>query len=243
LGRQRPHEVYLELLPGESCLVQTSDSIFHARAYPYYQPAGDPITLKGEWKIEFISGGPRLPATVTIKQLGSWTNLDGNDVKVFSGTAKYSITFPRPGASAHSGGSVHSGTSAHSGSSAGASVRPVAWMLELGKVDVTAQVFLNGNKITTLIGPDYRVIIPAADWQEKNMLEIRVSNKMANRIEDMDRQGIPWKKFYNTNFPAHERANRGANGLFDASKWAPLDSGLSGPVTITPLLPLEPGGK
>ena len=108
-------------------------------------------------------------------------------------------------------------------------------MLDLGKVDETAQVFLNGKKIASLIGPLYQVVIPASDMREQNNLEIRVSSGMINRIGDMDRKGINYKKFYNYNFPAHARENRNASGLFDASKWDPVDSGLSGPVTLTPV--------
>jgi hypothetical protein len=51
----------------------------------------------------------------------------------------------------------------------------------------------------------------------------------------MDRRGVVWKKFYNVNFPANRAENRDVNGLFDASKWPPLDSGLLGPVTLTPV--------
>jgi hypothetical protein len=69
--------------------------------------------------------------------------------------------------------------------------------------------------------------------RKENLLEVQVSNLMVNRIEYMDRAGIPYKKFYNYNFPPHLRENRGADGLFDASKWAPKESGLSGPVTLT----------
>ena len=57
---------------------------------------------------------------------------------------------------------------------------------------------------------------------------------MANRIIYMDKNNIPWKKFYNTNMPARRRENA-KNGIFDASGWEPLPSGLAGPVTITPV--------
>jgi len=63
-----------------------------------------------------------------------------------------------------------------------------------------------------------------------------VTNLSANRIRDLDRRGVPWKKFYNVNFPAKLPQNRGADGLFSAAGWEPLDSGLLGPVTLTPLL-------
>jgi hypothetical protein len=110
-----------------------------------------------------------------------------------------------------------------------------AWMLDLGKVRQTAEVFLNGKKMGELIGPDYRVILPAVDMRDKNILEVRVSGGMLNRIQDMERRGIVYKKFYNTNFPAHERGDRGADGLFDATKLAPEEAGLMGPVSLTPL--------
>jgi hypothetical protein len=42
-----------------------------------------------------------------------------------------------------------------------------------------------------------------------------------------------WKKFNNTNFPARLAQNRGADNIFDASKWEPKISGLAGPVTLT----------
>ena len=102
----------------------------------------------------------------------------------------------------------------------------------LGKVNETAEVILNGKKIATLIGPNFTVVIPSNDIKENNILEIIVANLMANRIAYMDKNNISWKKFYNTNMPARRRENS-KNGLFDASKWEPLPSGLSGPVTIT----------
>jgi hypothetical protein len=69
------------------------------------------------------------------------------------------------------------------------------------------------------------------------VLEVEVTNLMANRIADLDRRGVQWKKFYNVNFPARLQANRGPDGLFSAAKWSPLPSGLTGPVTLTPLKP------
>ena len=66
-------------------------------------------------------------------------------------------------------------------------------------------------------------------------LQLLVTNLSANRIADLDRRGVSWKKFYNVNMPARLPQNRGTDGLFTAAKWEPLDSGLLGPVTITPL--------
>ena len=226
LARRRGSAVYLQLQPGESCIVQTAATELHGVPYPYYQPAGEAVALQGPWRLAFLSGGPVIPAAVTVQRLGSWTELGSEDVKNFSGAAMYSMVFGRPKV-------AHGGASGDGAMQRGG-VR--AWLLDLGKVDRTAEVFLNGQRLAVLIGPDYRVIVPAADIHERNTMQIKISNGMVNRIEDMDRKGIVWKKFYNYNFPAHERVNRGANGLFDASAWKPMASGLSGPVTLTPLV-------
>jgi hypothetical protein len=138
-----------------------------------------------------------------------WTDAKVEIYKIFSGTASYSTHFKKP---------------------AGAASQ---YLLDLGKVYESAQVFINGKKIATLIGPVYSVVINAKDLKEDNTIEIKVANSMANRIIDMDKRKIAWKKFNNTNFPARLGQNRGADGLFDASKWQPKVSGLTGPVTLT----------
>jgi len=67
-----------------------------------------------------------------------------------------------------------------------------------------------------------------------------VSNLMANRIGDMDRRRVQWKRFYNANVAAREPANRGPGNLFSAANWKPRESGLIGPVTLTPLEKFDP---
>jgi len=74
--------------------------------------------------------------------------------------------------------------------------------------------------------------------QDNNKLEIVIANLMANRIAYMDRNKLPWKIFYNINMPARKKENS-RDGLFDASAWSPMPSGLSGPVTLTPANEME----
>jgi hypothetical protein len=66
------------------------------------------------------------------------------------------------------------------------------------------------------------------------MLEVEVTNLSANRIADMDRREVNWKKFYEINF-----VNIGYR-KFDASGWPAMDSGLLGPVRLIPSLLMEP---
>ena len=207
-------EVLLQLESYESAIIQSYQSMKTGNNYPYSEESGQPQEINGTWTIEFLNGGPVLPSKTTTSGLGSWTDLKGEDVKNFSGTAKYSITFNTPEGKA------------------------AAWKLNLGKVNETAEVFLNGKRITTLIGPIFECIIPSSALQQTNKLEIIVASLMANRIAYMDRNNIPWKIFYNTNMPARRRENV-KNGLFDASAWKPLPSGLSGPVTLTAAEPVK----
>ena len=86
-----------------------------------------------------------------------------------------------------------------------------------------------------MIGPTFRLTLDPSQLAAANILEIHVSNLMANRIAALDKAGVRWRKFYNVNFPARFPANRGPDGLFSAAAWEPLDSGLLGPVTLTPM--------
>ncbi|WP_315817778.1 glycosyl hydrolase [Paraflavitalea speifideaquila] len=87
--------VYLQLNPGESCILQTTATPTAAEAYPYYL-ADKPIRIEGTWNVSFLSGGPTLPAATTITRLSSWTGWPGEELQQFSGTASYKIKFARP---------------------------------------------------------------------------------------------------------------------------------------------------
>ncbi len=202
-------EVFLTLAAGESLIVQTGART--GEPYVVREPAGAPIDVHGPWGVRFAAGGPELPAARTIDQLESWTRFDGDEVKRFSGTAVYTVRFPRPGGAAD------------------------AWRLDLGRVHDSVRVSLNGRDLGTQVGPLFQITLDPAWLAAENRLEVHVTNLPANRIAALDKAGVRWKKFYNVNFPARLPQNRGADGLFTAAKWEPLDSGLLGPVTLTPL--------
>jgi hypothetical protein len=204
-------EVYTRLSPGESLILSIYNSETHGKPYNFFDQASSPSELAGSWKVSFLEGGPVLPAPKEITKLGSWTLFGGDDVKNFSGTASYTITFNKPKGKAD------------------------GWLLDLGKVNESARVMLNGKEIAVLIGPGFKVVIDNKLLKSSNTLEVRVSNLMANRISYMDRNNIEWKKFYNVNFNAKMPQNT-KNRIFDASTWKPNDSGLLGPVTITPMI-------
>jgi len=204
-------EVYVQLAPGGSCLLDTKTAApAGGAAYAYYRPVGPAQPVTGTWAVRFVSGGPTLPAPLQTTQLDSWTKLAGEAGQKFAGTATYSTTLRLPAGPAD------------------------GYLLDLGQVGQSAQVKV-GGRLTTLIGPAYQLYIPKAAIKNADLLEVTVSNTMANRVADMDRQHQEWKLFYNVNMAAKLKENRGADGLFTAAQWTPVASGLLGPVTLTPV--------
>jgi hypothetical protein len=217
-SKARGMEVYLQLAAHQSCIVRACRGTLRGPAYEYIQAQGSPIEIQGAWRVSFVQGGPELPEAVETAKLGSWTEYGGQAAKRFSGTALYAIDLPRPAGDFR------------------------GWLVDLGRVCESAKVTFNGEELGTLISPPYQIVIPAGKMRGRNKLEIRVSNLMANRIADLDRQGVSWRKFYNVNFSARLRENRGPDGLFNASQWPARDSGLIGPATLTPVDCVIPQG-
>lgn len=205
--------VLLQLQPGESRILETSNSALSGKLFSYIADKDNAMTIEGEWKVSFKSGGPAIPGTTDVNNLRTWTEFPVDGVKNFSGSALYTIYFSKPTGD----------------------FKPDAYILDLGKVEQSAVVTVNGERLATLIGPSYNLVIPAGRLKTTNLLEVLVSNGMTNRIIDLEKQGAPYKKFYNVNFPARLAANRGSNGLFTAINWQPEPSGLIGPVTLTPV--------
>ena len=204
-------EVQIELPSGESLVLTTHATLAGAPTALPTAASGAAIPVLGPWTVRFVAGGPVLPPDRTTDRLSSWTTLDGDDLKAFSGTAVYSTRFPLPGE------------------------RVDLWRLDLGSVHDSANVRLNGHDLETLIGPHFALMVSSDQLRQSNLLEVSVTNLMANRIAALDRSGVQWKTFYNVNFPSRLPENRGTDALFTAARWEPLVSGLLGPVVLTPM--------
>jgi hypothetical protein len=100
--------------------------------------------------------------------------------------------------------------------------------LDLGEVCQSARVRLNGRDLGTLITPPFQVTIEKLK-AKGNVLEVDVTNVSANRIRDLDRRGVAWKTFRDINIVNIDYKP------FNAANWPLTDSGLLGPVTITPV--------
>jgi hypothetical protein len=204
--REAGIEVYLQMQPGESRILRaTAVPAREIEAWPYRGQPGQAYEIQGTWRITYLDGGPALPDPVETDSLVSWTNWDGEDYRNFSGTAAYSVKFDRPEAEADS------------------------WVLDLGRVAESASVTLNGRSLGTAFSLPFQIEIPVDILKDSNRLEIEVTNLAANRIADLDRRGVIWRKFHDINFVSIRYE------AFDASEWPAMESGLIGPVRLIPL--------
>ncbi len=204
-------EVYMQLQPGQSCILRTFvDKIVDGPAWCYFQYGGAPKDITGTWKVQFVQGGPELPASFETKELASWTTLDDVEAKRFAGTALYTIEFDHP------------------------SVDAEDWLLDLGRVCESARVKLNGRSVGVLWCKPF--VIAVGDFLRlgKNTLEVEVTNLAANRIRDLDCRKVNWKYFSDINV-----VNLNYKPL-DASNWPLHDSGLLGPVRLQPIKKIQP---
>jgi hypothetical protein len=198
-------QVYLQLLPGESCILRTfTDKSVTGAAWPYLKPGGEPQNISGDWKVEFTEGGPELPKSFETTALGSWTAQDDPETKRFAGSAHYTVEFDKPAGDAND------------------------WLLDLGKVCDSARVKLNGHEVAALWCAPFKIAVGKWLQPGKNVLEVEVTNIAANRVRDLDIRKVNWKYFYDANL-----ASLTQRGGLDASVWPIRDSGLLGPVTLT----------
>jgi hypothetical protein len=166
-----------------------------------------------------------LPASFQTAKLASWTELGDTNAQSFAGTARYSITFDAS--------SLESRLQTASGDGGTLKREHQTYFLDLGDVRQSARVKLNGKDYGTLITPPFRVVVDNLKPKD-NVLEVGVTGVSANRIRDLDRRGVPWKNFRDINFVDINYRP------FDASNWPLCDSGLLGPVTLTPVMSLQP---
>lgn len=166
-------EAYLQLAPGESCVLRTiTRRRVNGARWNYFKQSGEPVPLNNGWNIEFLCGGPQLPSPIVTGVLKSWTELGGDDAKSFSGTARYTTSFQKPAAACDE------------------------WVLDLGVVCESARVRLNGQDAGLAWSLPFRLEVGRLLRDGENKLEIEVTNLNANRLADMARRQKEWIKFY-----------------------------------------------
>jgi hypothetical protein len=167
-------ELFLSLLPGQSCFLRASENpAANATAYIPTQS----LAITGTWDVTFLKGMPSLPSPAKVLTLKSWTTLP-DSADYFSGTARYSLSFEVPGEL----------------------VSRKELILDLGDVREVASVTINGKPVGVAWSLPFQLTIPPGTLRAgKNTLDVEVTNLSANYMRLRDGQKPDWKKFYDTN--------------------------------------------
>jgi hypothetical protein len=196
--------VKVQMLPGEALILKAESQNTSSSDWKYLINAAKPIEVKGEWNLHFTEGGPVKPSDKKLTNLVSWTSLNDSAAIAYSGRAEYTLTFKMP------------------------AIKASEYVLDLGKVSESAHVWVNGQDAGIVWSIPFKTRIGQYLKKGKNTITIEVANLMANRIRDMDKKGIQWRKYHEINFVNINYQN------FNAAIWKPQASGLIGPITITP---------
>jgi len=189
-----------------SLLTGTSPGAGGLSPHPYYNCLEYRAGKLTGWTLSFKEAAPT-PITKTWKMdtPKSWTELGDTLCNTTMATGVYQTTFRL--------GSIQPGT---------------AFILDLGDVRETAHVFVNGKDCGTLFAVPYRMDITPYSHEGENTLTVEVCNLPANRIAQLDRDGIQWRKFKEINVVDL----RYKKTPYD--QWAPVPSGLCSEVRIVP---------
>jgi hypothetical protein len=145
-------ELFVRTSVAGSVRVRLSDGTSHTGT----AEVAAPVEVAGPWRVEFPPDRGA-PATIELAHLESWTALADPGVKYFSGAAIYRSVVEL-------------------------TVKPRLMSLDLGDVQVMAEVWVNGRNLGVLWKPPFLLDIAGALKQGRNALEVRVTNLWPNRL-------------------------------------------------------------
>jgi len=209
------HKIHLSLRSGESIILQTYDdapqqqpadlmknlvSVYHqtTKAQPQEYP------LNGPWTLSFIEEAPKVNQTFTLDKVQTWESLS-DETRVTMGTGVYETTVKLKKKD----------------------LKDVAdWKIDLGDVRESARVYINGQYIGCAWSVPYVLDCKNTLKKGVNTIRIEVTNLPANRIADLDRKGVKWRKMEEINVVDINYKKT----LYDT--WEPMPSGLNSQVKL-----------
>ena len=202
--------VAVSLRSGQSLFLQTFDqpSSLTLLSPPLQGGVGggSSFSLAQKWTLTFKDNcTPAITKTYHLDGLRTWEGLDAQTA-VLMGTGSYATTFKLTSRQLKN---------------------TRRWQIELGDVRESARVYVNDSCIGCAWSVPYVLEIPNNLLRRgSNSLRIEVTNLPANRIAELDRQGVPWRKFEEINVvDINYQPTK-----YD--KWEPVESGLKGEVRI-----------
>ena len=165
-----------------------------------HQPTS--IALAGPWTLTFTEEAPKVNQTFKLDKLQTWETLSP-EATITMGTGIYTTTFRLTKQQAKQ-----------------------RWLLDLGDVRESARVYLNDQFLGCAWAVPYILDCRNALKKGRNELRIEVTNLPANRISDLDRKGVKWRKMKEINVV---NINYQKTTYAD---WTPMPSGLNSEVKL-----------
>ena len=157
--------------------------------------------LDGKWTLRFTEEAPKVNGTFTLDAPQTWETLS-QEAAVTMGTGVYETTFKM-------------------GKPEG------QYAIDLGDVRESARVYINNVFVGCAWSVPYILNFDSSVLKKgKNTLRIEVTNLPANRIADLDRKGVEWRKFEEINVVDIKYQKTKYNN------WAPVPSGLNSKVRL-----------
>jgi beta-galactosidase/beta-glucuronidase len=166
------------------------------------QPQTSQLPLTGPWTLRFTEEAPRVSGTFRLPKLQTWETLS-DSAAVTMGTGIYETTFRLTKEQAAQ-----------------------SWQIDLGDVRESARVYINGQFIGCAWAVPFVLDCRNTLRKGKNTLRIEVTNLPANRISDLDRRGVKWRKFNEINVVDIDYKRT----TYDT--WQPMKSGLNSDIKL-----------
>ena len=198
----------ISLRSGESMILQTfnepmpTSRTSHTR-HTSPTSSTSSIPLSGPWTLSFTEESPKVEKNYTLDNLQTWETLD-EQTRITMGTGVYT---------------THVKLSKKDNPTA-------EWTIDLGDVRESARVYINGQFIGCAWSVPFVLNTNHALKEGINEIRIEVTNLPANRISDLDRRGVKWRKMEEINVVDINYKKT----LYD--QWEPMPSGLNSEVKL-----------
>ena len=198
--------ILVDLKSGESMILQTYNNVLPTNDIEQIKFEGTEKQLTDKWSLSFTESAPAINSTYTLDNIQTWETLNNDTAKIMMGTGVYTTTVNMTKDEAKA-----------------------KWAINLGDVRESARVYVNDNFVGCAWSVPFILDCKDAFKAGKNTLRIEVTNLPANRISEMDRQGVKWRKFDEINVvDINYKKTSYAN-------WEAVKSGLNSSVTLLKL--------
>ena len=204
--KTKDHQILVNLRSGESMILQTFNEALplNNKLEMINDKKCDTIAVDGPWTLSFINEAPKVGKSYQLDKLQTWEKLD-DKTRITMGTGVYTT---------------------HLNLKKKDMMNAQAWTIDLGDVRESARVYINNQFVGCAWSVPYVLNCGNTLKEGDNIIRIEVTNLPANRISDLDRKGVKWRKMEEINVVDINYKKT----TYD--EWSPVESGLNSNVTL-----------